>query len=117
MRKRIGTKIYDTDSAELVETRPDGIQVYRKTGRSQEVFLYNPNGKDKYEMFYDLPEEEAKKYLPEVQTGNMVYGSSKTVRFSPDDRNRIMKHAKQNGMSMSKFLLMLVDEYEKNLKA
>lgn len=113
MRKRIGTKIYDTDKAVLVDTTPDGIQVYRKTGRSSEVFLYNPNGKTGKEMFFDLPEAEAEKYLPEEQTGSKVFGSSKTVRFSPDDRNRIKRLADSRSMSMAQFLLMLVDEYER----
>jgi len=114
MRKRIGTKIYDTDKAVLVDTTPEGIQVYRKTGRSSEVFLYNPNGKNKHEMFFDLPEEEAEKYLPDVKRGSKVYMSPYKIQISPDDRNRIKRFADQNEMSMSQFLLMLVDEYERS---
>lgn len=116
MKKRIGTKIYDTDTAVLVDTTPDGIQVYRKTGRSTEVFIYNPNGKNKHEMFYTLPEDQAQKYLPAVKTGSRVFGSSNTVRFSPDDRNRIKLLAEKKGMSMAQFILSLVDEYERSEK-
>ena len=114
MRKRIGTKIYDTDKAVLVETQPDGIQVYRKTGRSSEVFLYNQNGKTGKEMFFDLPEEEAEKYLPEAKRGSGVYRANRKVDFSPDDITRLKSLAYAKGMSIRQFLLMLVDEYERN---
>ena len=115
MRKRIGTKVYDTDKAVLVDTLPDGIQVYRKTGRSQDVFLYNPAGTVGREMFFDLPEDQAAKYRTEIKTGATVYRSNRKVEFSPDDINRIKRLAK--GMSSRQFLLSLVDEYEKNTPA
>lgn len=111
MRKRIGTKIYDTEKAELIDTLPDGIQVYRKTGRSSEVFLYNPNGKNKHEMFFDLPEEQAAKYT-QVKTGSGVYRSNRKVEFSPDDINRLKSHAYSQGMSIRQYIMMLVDRYE-----
>ena len=113
MRKRIGTKIYDTDTAVLVDTLDDGVLVYRKTGRSQEVFIYNPNGKNKHEMFFDVPEDEAQKYLPEEELSDKVYGSTKMVQFSPNDIVRLKAHAYANGMSIRQFILMLVDRYEK----
>ena len=111
MRKRIGTKIYDTDTAILVDTLDDGSQVYRKTGRSQDVFIYNPN---KHEMFFDVPEDEAQKYLTEIKTGKNVFGSNSTIRFSSDNRNRIKRFADSQNMSMASFILMLVDRYEKD---
>ena len=114
MRKRIGTKIYDTDKAVLVDTAPDGIQVYRKTGRSSEVFLYNPNGKTGKEMFFDLPEEEAEKYKVPENTSTSVYKSTSMIQFSPADLNRIKKLATDNSLSNRAFVMMLVDEYERN---
>ena len=44
MKGRVGTKNYDTDKSELIGTEPDGIQVYRKKGRSTLMYLYNPQG-------------------------------------------------------------------------
>ena len=111
MRKRIGTKVYDTDKAELIETLPDGIQVYRKKN-SPQFFLYNPNGDNKHEMFFELPPEDAEKYLTMTSDKKRVKASGATVLFSPYDRDRIKHLATKNGMSMSQFLLMLVDEYE-----
>lgn len=112
MRKRVGTKLYDTDTAVLVDTTPDGIQVYRKKN-SPQFFLYNPKGKTGPEMFYELPPEDAEKYLSRPdQTRTKVKASGATVLFSPYDRDRIKRLANRQGMSMSQFLLMLVDEYE-----
>ena len=113
MKRRIGSKNYDTDTAELIETLPDGIQVYRKKGRSREYYLYNPNGKIAREMFFDLPPEEAEKYMENDSASRNVYKSNYHITFSEYDRNRIMRLANRLGLSMPKFLLMLVDEYEK----
>lgn len=114
MKARIGTKNYDTDKAVLVETREDGVQVYRKVGRARDVFLYNPSAKSKKEMFTDVSADESEKYLYSANTSESVYRSTCTVRFSPNDRNRINRLANSKQMSMSKFILMLVDEYERN---
>lgn len=117
MRKRIGTKLYDTDKAVLVDTLQEGVQVYMKKGFRQDFFLYNPSASNKHEMFIDLPKEQSEKYLkylPEEKTGSIAHGSNNIVRFSPDNRNRIKRLASARGMSMASFLIMLVDEYEKN---
>lgn len=115
MRKRIGSKLYDTDTAILVDTLPDGIQVYRKKN-SPQFFVYNPNGKDKHELFFELPPEQTEKYLTNDEANQRVKGSGSTILFSKHDQNRIRQLAYKNGMSMSKFLLSLVDEYEKTHK-
>lgn len=112
MRKRIGSKIYDTDAAELLETRTDGIQIYRKTGGLREVFLYNPRGQNKYEMFSDLPEDEAEKYTGPVDLSESINGTHKTVQFFPADLAKIKRLASQKQMSKRAFIMMLVDEYE-----
>lgn len=116
MRKRIGTKHYDTEKATLVDTLPDGIQVYRKTGRSTECYYYNPNGNTAREKFIDLSEEEAEKYMPEVNYSYASTNSGNTVRFRPYDFQRIKRYAKESNMAMNNFLIMLVDEYEQRPK-
>lgn len=116
MRKRIGTKIYDTDKAVLVETRDDGIQVYRKTGRSREFFLYNPAGKTAKEIFTDLPYESIKQYLAENTKSMSATNNSNTLRFRPYDLERIRQHAIKLGIPANRFIVMLVDEYEKRQK-
>lgn len=116
MKKRIGSKLYDTDTAILVDTLPDGIQVYRKKN-SPQFFMYNPNGKDKHEMFFELPPEQTEKYLTDVsKLSTVVKAGTTRVMFSPYDAARIKNISATLGMSMSKFLLSLVDEYEKTHK-
>lgn len=114
MKGRIGTKHYDTDKATLIETLPDGIQVYRKKGRSTEFFLYNPQGSVAREKFFDLPAEQAEKYIDNPVNDTMVYKSSANIRFSQSEKYRINKHAASCGQSARDFLLSLVDEYERN---
>jgi len=110
---RVGTKSYDTDKATLIDTLPDGIQVYRKKGRSTEFYLYNPNGSTAKERFFDLPPEDALKYIPEnTKSKNAPRGSSQ-IQFRPYDLERIRNLALKNGMAMNNFVMMLVDEYER----
>ena len=113
MKGRIGTKHYDTDKATLIETLPDGIQVYRKKGRSTEFFLYNPQGSVAREKFFDLPEEQALKLLPENIKSKRATNKSNQIQFTPYDLERIRRHALANGMPMNRFILSLVDEYER----
>ena len=114
MKGRIGTKHYDTDKATLIETLPDGIQVYRKKGRSTEFFLYNPQGTVAREKFFDLPAEQAVKYMTVTEDSERkVYRSGVNIQFSRYDRDRIKRLANMRGMSMPQFLLSLVDEYER----
>lgn len=112
MKARIGTKEYDTDKAVLVETREDGVQVYRKKTR-QSFFLYNPAGKNKHERFTDLDLDEAQKYMPVPNDeSKSVTTTSKTIRFSDYNIARIKRLA--GPLPMAQFILMLVDEYERN---
>lgn len=109
MRTWIGKKSYDIETAELIQTLPDGIQVYRKHGRSagSPIFMYDPKGKTPREKFFDVPPEDAVMYIPEEND------TRKHIRFSSQDMERIRRLAMSVGMAMNKFIMMLVDEYEK----
>ena len=115
MKAQIGSKHYNTETADLLETLPNGFQVYRKRGRSNsECFLFYPKGKTPKECFFPLSPEDSARYLsaPDEADRN-VYKSGATIRFSAYDRDRIKRLALMEGMSMAQFLLMLVDRYEK----
>jgi len=114
MKGRVGTKNYDTDKAELIDTLPDGIQVYRKKGRSTLFYLYNPQGKTAKEKFFELPPEDAIRYLPE-NTKSKKIEFSNTIRFRPYDLERIRRLSLSHGMQMNNFVMMLVDKYEADL--
>lgn len=113
MRKRVGTKLYDTDKAVLVKTESDGIQVYRKKN-SPQFFVYNPNGKTGAEMFFEIPPEETGRYLA-VKDNTKVRDSYCKIQFSEHDHSRIRVLSTKLGMSMAKFVMMLVNEYEKRM--
>ena len=116
MKGRVGSKHYDTDKATLIDTLLNGMQIYRKRGRSSEFFMYNPEGSTAKEKFFDLLPEQVEKYIPENTKSKVSISNSNTIRFTPYDIERIRQHAFRNGMPMSKFLLMLVDEYERQQK-
>lgn len=113
MKKRIGTKLYDTDKAVLVDTLEDGIQVYRKKN-SPQFFIYNPSGKTGKEMFYELPPDRAEIYFDysKVDGSRKVKNSNRLIRFSEYDSARIKLFSDRLGISMSKFIITLVDRYE-----
>ena len=108
-------KTYDTRRAELIETRPDGIQVYRRKGRGTGFFLYNPTGATPREQFFELPNEEAMKYIPENTKSKSAPHGSSQIQFVPYDLERIRTLAFKQGMPMNRFVMMLVDKYEADL--
>lgn len=115
---QIGSKHYNIETAELLETLSNGFSVYRKRGRSNaECFLYYPKGQTVKECFFPLSPKDSEKYLPAPdETDKQVYKSGSTIQFSQYDRDRIKRHALNERMSMAQFVLMLVDEYEQRQK-
>ena len=115
MKGQIGSKHYDTETAELIKTLPNGFIIYRKRGRSNsECFLYNPQGKTIKESFFPLSPEDSARYLPVPdEKDRAVYRSGASIQLSSYDRDRIKMLATSQGMSMASFILMLVDHYEK----
>lgn len=114
MKGQIGTKHYDTDTAELLQVLPNGFYVYRKKGRSDgECFLFNPRGQTAKECFFPLSPKDSERYLKkpdETEKGN--YRSGAGIQLSRYDRDRIKRLALLEGKSMTQFILMLVDRYE-----
>ena len=109
MKGRVGSKVYDTDTAELLQVLPNGFMVYRKKGRSDgECFLYNPRGQTAKECFFPLSPKDSERYLTEKE--DVVGGA--TIRMSVSQRDRIKRLALLEGKSMTQFILMLVDRYE-----
>lgn len=112
MKGRIGTKHYDTDTAELLQVLPNGFYVYRKKGRSDsECFLFNPRGQTAKECFFPLSPKDSERYLK-----TKTEAGSASVKMSMAQRDRIKRLALLEGKSMTQFILMLVDRYEKEQK-
>lgn len=126
MKARIGNKTYDTTKCANI-CRISGTSRFLCMKKSRrEFFIYDKNANNKYDMFQDVTDDKAKeiaamyasdedyKYaFPPNAGSTRVKASGATVPFSRYDRDRIKALAAENRMSMSKFLLMLVDEYEK----
>lgn len=116
MKGRIGTKHYDTEKAVLIETLPDGVQVYKKKN-SPQFFIYNPAGTVARERFFELPPEQTRQYLDiPLYQDRTVRNTGKGIKFSDYNIARIKQLATTQGMSMAQFILMLVDEYERTHK-
>ena len=115
MKARVGTKNYDTNKSELIDTLPDGIQVYRKKGRSTMFYIYNPQGRTAKEKFFDLPPEQAIQYVSENKQSRMASKNSNTIRLTPYEHERVKTLALKQGMPMNRFVMMLVDKYEADL--
>ena len=125
MKARIGNKTYDTTKCANI-CRISGTSRFLCMKKSRrEFYIYDKNASNKYDMFQDVPYDEAKeiaamyasaedyKYaFPKNAGSTRVKDSGAFIQFSQHDRDRIKALAAENRMSMSKFLLMLVDEYE-----
>ena len=116
MKGRIGTKHYDTEKSILIETKENGMQVYQKKGRSLEYYIYNPSGNTTKEKFLDISYEEIVKYIPVNKKSKAPDRTASRIRFTPYDLERIKTLAIKNKMPMNKFIIMLVDEYERKTK-
>ena len=112
MKGQIGTKHYDTDTAELLQALPNGFYVYRKRGGSNgSCFLYNPRGQTAKECFFPLSPEDSARYLKKPDEAERSKSGTK-IEFQKYDRDRIKRLALLEGKSMTQFILMLVDRYE-----
>ena len=114
---QIGSKHYNIETADLVDTLPNGFYVYRKRGRSSaECFLYNPKGQTARECFFPLSPKDSEKYMAPVSEDKGSYRSGANIQISKHDRDRIKRLALNERMSMTQFILMLVDRYEQEQK-
>ncbi|MBP5781939.1 MAG: hypothetical protein J6W04_00185 [Bacteroidales bacterium] len=104
MKKRIGSKLYDTDSSELVYESVFG-KLYRKRTREKEWFLVND------EHVIPMQDAEARAFMGET-----------SYREKPVDEKRIMiavdrethgiisKRAKQHSVSITEEVRQIVKE-------
>ena len=107
MKKRIGTKVYDTETAEAVCTI-DGGQLYRKRTRDREWFAVMDNGTvrpldvyDPYDML--LMETGHVPADPEPETASTM------SRVDRETHARIAAAAKRNGVSITEMVRRLAE--------
>ena len=121
MRKRIGTKLYDTDKSEFICDSAMG-KIYRKRTGLGEYYAYNEDR----DRIIPLEYETAKEIVKD-NASNDVYSKLFSIRGKDDtkkmwafsitetDKARIRRQSAKRKMSMSEYVVWLVDQDEKRL--
>jgi hypothetical protein len=95
MRKRIGTRIYDTETADLIH-EAGGVRVYRKQTRGRECFMT-----DGSELF-PLTAEESAVFCEPAEAKTYF------VRLDHDSHARLTQIAKSEHCTMSEAVKKLI---------
>lgn len=106
MRKRIGTKIYDTETSELI-SKTRNREFYRKKTRDREWFMVL-NGK----RIVPITEEQAKAHLgKDVVERQREYPEGATIMLRVDipTHHKIERLARKEKLSITKFMRKLAD--------
>ena len=104
MKKRIGTKLYDTETSEKFADVGVGI-LYRKRTRKHEYFLLI--GGDHIEP---LTDKEAQVLLGEdVRISKVFDSDSVMIRVDRDTHAKIAERADKEGLSITKYMRKLIE--------
>lgn len=121
MKKRIGTKLYDTDTAELVCDYDLG-KVYRKKTGNGEFFVHNEKTGIIIALEYDTAKEIIKANAPKDVFDNLfsLKGKDTTKKMIPIsmsdyDKLRLKRASAKRKMSMSEYIVWLIEQDEKRL--
>lgn len=108
MKKRIGSKLYDTDKSELV-CGIDGGLLYRKRTRDREWFAVMDDGTirplDVYDPLDVLLMETGRAYVPEEEPP-----ASTMIRVDRETHELIAAEAKRRGVSISEMVRLMTRE-------
>lgn len=103
MKKRIGTKLYDTATSEMIAYVGVGI-LYRKRTRKREWFLLIGDNIE------PLDDKQAMLLLGEdVRAERKLDTDSVMIRVDRVTHNIIAKRAEKEGLSINKYLRKIVD--------
>ena len=107
MRKRIGSKLYDTDSALIIIPEKN---LYR-TQKNQTYFIYDGNNifplnyHEAEKIIYEFGNEETKKYLSHKPD---VYGRAK-INISAASAERLSAYCRRHKVSQKQVVEDLID--------
>ena len=101
MKKRIGTKLYDTDTSERIADVGVGI-LYRKQTRGREWFL------EIGDNIESLTEPEARALLGDTVRIERPQSDAVMVRVDRETHNVIAQKAKMLGISMTEAIRRIV---------
>ena len=121
MKKRIGTKLFDTETSDFV-CESDLGKIFRKKAGLGEYFAYNEqkqiiipleydtakdlvkaNDKEQYDKLFSLRDKDdtVKKII--------------TISITDSEKMRLRRQSAQRKMSMSEYIVWLVDQDEKRM--
>lgn len=107
MKKRIGSKLYDTETSELITDTIWGT-IYRKKTREREWFIvyHSPAGK-----IETLEDSEARAMLGEVSYIEKL-PESKRIMIGVDRKThaKIARAAKKEGLPISEFMKKIAEQ-------
>lgn len=126
MRIVVNGKEYNPEKAMMICSTPTGT-LYRKTGRSKEFFLYNPNGKTSKEKITSVSWPDANNLVKTYGTRDQwmelftTYGKStgatgNTNRVSLDDYHylKAIRNADRLNLSVKEYICRLIDKDDNN---
>lgn len=104
MKKRIGTKLYDTETSEKVADVGVGI-LYRKRTRKREWFLLIGD------YIEPIDDKQAKALLgDDVKIEKMPDTNSIMIRVDRETHEKIAARAEKEGLPISKFMRKIADK-------
>ena len=109
MKKRIGSRIYDTESAELLKETELG-KLYRKRTRDRECFIVSPEG-----AILSMPDDEARDWLDEDLPPKRTGSSGYFVRIDRETHEYLDRIAEARGMSIVGVVRQLVKDAAEDL--
>lgn len=105
MKRRIGSRLYDTDSSELIAETDFGT-IYRKRTRGREWFIryHDPD------MIEPLEDAEARAMLGESSYRDPEPESKRTwISIDRETHDRIARYAKARGLSIGEAVRTLTE--------
>lgn len=127
MEIRIGTRKYNPETAQRICDTPDGT-LYRKSKRSQEFYIYNPNGETNAKKITSVPWPDAnnlvKKYGTREQWIELFTTFGKSTEAGQDTFSRVsiddyhylkaVRNADRLHLSVKEYICRLIDKDDSN---
>ena len=124
---RIGNLRFNNEKSELICTTPNGT-LYRKISSSRKFYLYNPRGKTNKEKYttiswseasnlvrtYGTSEQWMKTFTVLDKSTNTKAEGRVSIMLDPYHRIKVQRNADRLGLSMTEYVLRLIDRDDDN---
>lgn len=124
---RIGNFRFNNEKSELICTTPEGT-LYRKTSNSRKFYLYNFRGetnKEKYKVIswseasnlvrtYGTSEQWMQLFTVLDKSSSTKKSGKSSIDLDPYHRIKVQRNADRLGISMTEYVLRLIDKDDNN---